>query len=50
LSAQHRCVTKLLLIGLAVVAAANALAPDRSDPPLLIDGAPPAAAPLDAHN
>jgi len=48
LSAQHRCVTKLLLITLAIVAAANALAPDRSDPPLLIDGAQ-SAAPLDAH-
>jgi hypothetical protein len=49
LSAQHRCVTKLLLITLALVAAANALAPDRSDPPLLIDGTT-SAPPLDAQN
>jgi hypothetical protein len=42
-------VTKLVLIGLALVAAANALAPDRSDPPLLIDNTA-APAPLDAAN
>jgi hypothetical protein len=48
LSAQHRCVTKLLLLGLALVAAANALVPDRSDPPLLIDGTQSAAT-LDAQ-
>jgi hypothetical protein len=42
-------VTKLLLIGLALVAAANALAPGRSDPPLLIDNTQ-SAAPLDAAN
>jgi hypothetical protein len=49
LSAQHRCVTKLLLITLALVAAANALAPDRPDPPLLVDDTQ-SPAPLDAHN
>jgi hypothetical protein len=49
LPAQHRCVTKLLLIGLALVAAANALVPDRSGPPLLIDNTR-SPAPLDAHD
>jgi hypothetical protein len=42
-------VTKLLLLALALIAAANTLAPDRSDPPLLIDNAQ-STAPLDAHN
>jgi hypothetical protein len=49
LSAQHCCVTKLLLITLALVALANTVAPARSDPPLLIDNAQ-LPAPLDAHN
>jgi len=49
LSAQHRAVTKLLLIVLAFIALANSLAADRSAPPLLIDNAG-SPTPLDAHN
>jgi len=45
LSAQHRAVTKLLIILLFGGALAKSLAP----PPLLID-AQPAPAPLDATN
>jgi hypothetical protein len=48
LSAQHRAVTKLLIILLFGGALAKSLAPPP-EPPLLID-AQPAPAPLDATN
>ncbi|HEY4071328.1 MAG TPA: hypothetical protein VGM04_07215 [Sphingomicrobium sp.] len=41
--------TKLLLIALGLAALANSFTPDRSDPPLLIDGTQ-TTAPLDAQN
>jgi hypothetical protein len=49
LAAQHRVVTKLLLIVLAVAGLANWIVGDRPEPPLLIDNAQ-ASAPLDAQN
>jgi hypothetical protein len=42
LSAQHRAVTKLLLILILVGSLANAFAASESEPPLLIDSSPSA--------
>jgi hypothetical protein len=40
---------KLLLIIVAVIGFANSLAGERSQPPLIIDNAPPSATALDAQ-
>jgi hypothetical protein len=49
LSAQHRAMTKLLLLATGAFALANALASAQSQPPLLIDSAPAASA-IDAQH
>jgi hypothetical protein len=49
LPAQHRAVTKLLILLLFGGALANSLASAREEPPLLIDSQP-APASLDANN